>query len=101
MNQGMRRLREGEDRAMKISMMKACCWLVLLMLPRSQAAQAEGSKEASKSPREFALEFYKWYVPKTLDSKMPRAWDVALKYKSAAFSHELAQLLREDWVWLF
>lgn len=76
--------------------MKACCWLILLMLPCSLAAQAEGSKEVSKSPREFVQEFYKWYVPKTLDSKMPRAWDVALKYKSAAFSHELAQLLRED-----
>lgn len=81
---------------MKISMMKACSWLVLLMLPCSLAAQAEGSKEVSKSPREFVQEFYKWYMPKALNSKISRAWDVALKYKSVAFSHELAQLLRED-----
>jgi len=80
---------------MKISMRKACYWLVLLMLPCSLAAQ-EGSKEGSKSPREFVQEFYKWYVPKALNSKITRAWDAALKYKSAAFSHELAQLLRED-----
>jgi len=81
---------------MKISMLKACCWLVLLMLPCSLAAQAEGSKEASRSPREFVQEFYYWYVPKTRDSKATRAWDLALKYKNAAFSHELAQLLSED-----
>lgn len=81
---------------MKISMMKAWCWLVLLMLPCSVAAQAEGSKEVSKSPREFVQEFYKWYVPEALNSKVTRAWDVALKRKSAAFSHELAQLLRKD-----
>jgi hypothetical protein len=96
MNPGTRQLREGEDRTMKISMMKACCWLVLLMLPCSLAAQAEGSKAVPKSPREFVQEFYKWYVPKALNSKVTRAWDAALKYKSAAFSHELAQLLRED-----
>jgi hypothetical protein len=96
MNPGMRRLREGEDRTMKISMMKACCWLVLLMLPCSLAAQVEGGKEVSKSPREFVQEFYKWYMPKALNSKITRAWDLALKHKSAAFSHELAQLLRED-----
>ena len=96
MNPGMTQLREGEDRAMRISMMKACCWLVLLMLPCSVAAQSGGSKEVSKSPREFVQEFYKWYVPKALNSKITRAWDAALKYKSAAFGYELAQLLRED-----
>lgn len=96
MNPGMSRLRESEDRAMKISMMKVCCWLVLLMLPCSVAAQAEGSKEVSKSPREFVQAFYKWHVPKALNTKITRAWDLALKYKGAAFSHQLAQLLRED-----
>ena len=81
---------------MKISMIRAWCWLVLLFLPCTLAAQAEGRKEVSKSPREFVQEFYKWYVPKALNSKITRAWDVALRYKSGAFSHELAQLLRED-----
>ena len=81
---------------MRISAMKVCCWFVLLMLLSSLGAQAQDSKAVSKSPREFVQEFYKWYVPKALNSKITRAWDLALKYKGSAFSHELAQLLRED-----
>jgi len=82
---------------MRISIAKACCSVLLLITwPSSLGAQAKGSQEVSISPREFVEEFYKWYVPQALSDNATAAWNIALKYKRAAFSPELAQLLRED-----
>jgi hypothetical protein len=77
-------------------MAKACCLLVLLALPLLLDAQTTDSKATAKNPREFVEGFYKWYVPNALSDNVTRAWDLALQYKSSAFSPQLALRLEED-----
>ncbi len=76
--------------------MKACCWLVLLILPCSLDAQAKGGQEAIKTPREFVEGFYKWYVPNALSDNVTRAWDLALKQTGSPLSPQLGRLIKED-----
>lgn len=81
---------------MRISIMKACCSLVFLMLPCSLRAQATAIQESPSSSRKFVEEFYGWYVPQALRHHATAAWNVAVRYRGSAFSPELARLLRED-----
>lgn len=77
--------------------MKACCCLLFLMIwPCSLGAQAKGSPEVSKSPREFVETFYKWYVPQASSDNVTAPWNIAIKNRSSVFSRELGHLLAED-----
>jgi hypothetical protein len=69
---------------------------LLLVLPYSLQAQAQGSKEVPQSLRGFVQGFYDWYVPKALSDDSNPAWNVALKTRGRCFSSELALKLRED-----
>jgi hypothetical protein len=69
---------------------------LLLLLPFGVHAQVQRVQPTPESVRGFVQGFYDWYVPKALDHKIFRAWDLALKTKSSVFSPELAQALRED-----
>jgi hypothetical protein len=81
---------------MRILIMQACCSLVLLMMPWSLGAQANGSHDVSVSPREFVEGFYKWYAPRALRDNATAAWNIALKFRSSDIGPQLAQLLKED-----
>lgn len=73
-------------------------WSVCLVLAISclLPAQEKSLRDNHKSCREFVQGFYDWYVPKTRKLNAGRSWDLALKYRRAAFSPELVRRLRED-----
>ncbi len=79
---------------MRISTMKACCLFLLIILPCSLWAQATTAQKVL-SPREFVEGFYKWYRLLALKDS-GRTSDLALKYKSSAFSPQLLRLLKAD-----
>ncbi|MCU1284060.1 MAG: hypothetical protein JWO13_410 [Acidobacteriales bacterium] len=67
------------------------------MLSCSVTAQVtKVDEEKTKSPRQFVQDFYKWYVPRASRNNANGAWNLALKYKSSAFTHQLSELLRQD-----
>jgi len=53
-------------------------------------------QQLSDSARNFAQEFYSWYVPIALNGSSVAASDIALKKRSSAFGPELRQALKED-----
>ena len=79
---------------MRISIARTCCCFVFLLLPCSLAAQATATQKVL-TPREFVEGFYKWYVPHALKDQGTTS-DLALKYKSPAFSPQLLRLLKAD-----
>jgi hypothetical protein len=81
---------------MKNSICKACYFLLLCALPLSLGAQTKPVQEATATPHAFVEEFYKWYVPMALDSKISRDWEVAVRERPSAFSSQLARLIKED-----
>ena len=65
------------------------CVYLWLISGLSQAAAV------APSPREFVQSFYTWYAPMAMHQK-GRAWDVAVKEKSTAFSADLIRALKAD-----
>ena len=92
----------GGDRSVgqSKSPIRFVCWALFffLLTPFSLAQETKTSpQDLERSCRNFVQRFYDWYVPKALgeiESKEP-ASDLALKYKSSAFSSELARALGE------
>lgn len=72
------------------------CLPLFLALSSSVNAQTETPQHLSDSAREFAQEFYSWYVPIALNESDVNASDFALMKRGSAFSPELLQALRED-----
>ncbi|MGA2184263.1 MAG: hypothetical protein ABSH47_14670 [Bryobacteraceae bacterium] len=66
------------------------CLLLAASLCSAQAAAA------SASPREFVQEFYSWYSSKAVQNHASRAWDIAVRDRSAAFSSEILRALKAD-----
>jgi hypothetical protein len=81
---------------MRVPKTRACCLLVLLVLPCSLVGQAKSDQESFKDPREFVQAFYDWYAPLALKEDSTTASDIALKQKRSSFSPQLALLLKED-----
>jgi len=74
------------------------CWSLVFFLatPCFLHAQEKNTQDMRKSCRDFVQGFYDWYVPKTLKDNPGNTSDLALKYKSHAFSPELLRQLKED-----
>ena len=82
---------------MRISKIGAACSLFfLLAIPCPLPAQQKNPKDLQKSCLDFVQNFYDWYAPKTQEQNAGNTSDLALKYRSSAFSPELARQLRAD-----
>jgi hypothetical protein len=55
-----------------------------------------GDAAGKKTPRHFVQEFYDWYTPVAQRENAVRGWEIALKVRRSAFSHELVTELKED-----
>ncbi|MGA9853198.1 MAG: hypothetical protein WBR15_09735 [Gammaproteobacteria bacterium] len=70
--------------------------LLLVALLGVPCAHGGNVETAAEEVRDFVQAFYGWYVPEALKAQEEPAWNVALKYKSGAFSRELYHALNED-----
>jgi hypothetical protein len=68
----------------------------MLLFSLALQVRAQSGTENSESVREFVQRFYSWYVPKAVQEHYGPASDLALKYRSHAFSSELLRALKED-----
>ena len=71
-----------------------CVSLVVVLLPA--AAQVSTPTQDVQSCRQFARQFYDWYVPYTQKRLSGPASDVAIKRKPEVFRPSLLQALKQD-----
>jgi hypothetical protein len=69
---------------------------LLLSINISVAAQGQGQTPTTSSCQTFVQGFYNWYFQLSKKETKVTTSDLALKYKSSAFSPELLRRLKED-----